>query len=87
MTENCFASYRVQCVTAFKKLTYKKLQADFFLKTVPKYKKLISLKYKCTVSYKFKMGQKSSTDIHTVCLHSLIISDSKVQMYGFYYFL
>ena len=47
----------LQCVTASKKLTYKKLQADFFWKTVPKYKKLISLKYKCTVSYKFKMGQ------------------------------
>ena len=45
-------------VTASKKLTYKKLQADFFEKLdVPKYKKLISLKYKCTVSYKFKMGQ------------------------------
>ena len=26
------------------KLTYKKLQADFFSKTVPKYMKLISLK-------------------------------------------
>ena len=33
----------LQCVTATKKLTYKKLQADF-LKTLPKYKKIIKLK-------------------------------------------
>ena len=36
--------FLIQCVATTKRMTYKKLQADVFKKTVRKYKKLISLK-------------------------------------------
>ena len=48
---NIQLQFEVQCVTATKKLTYKKLQADFFKKLYP------NKRSKCTVSYKFKIRQ------------------------------